>query len=456
MEGLIMAYKFQLGAAKLGGAITSTGTISGSIVDSQGALSGASIQVDDASGIAGDALENNSGVLKVSDGGITNNMLSGAIEGTKLANGAVGNVQLSGNISADKLNLASGVMSSSGGELTLTDGAVTNSMLSGAVELSKLETVTAADIIVANGSGVPTAVAMSGHVAIDDAGATTIQDDTITSAMVSGTLAGDKIALNANQLTSDGGQINLKSSISGALTFTNNITIDADLIVTGDTFSASVGTLLIEDNHIVIADGASALATGQGLFIGADDNSANELASFEVASGSEIGFNFSSSLPLQAGTLSGDSAFIDQWEIGATHISGNLPVSASEFYGDGSNLTNISADNASSLRLNGANQVASASLAAAAVGNLDAILLDTDSQAITVTMPDISSDTIGRVYIIKDVTGGASTSAGHVTISSSAAGHNLDGDNFIKIESGFGAVNLLACSASNGFFYSIF
>ena len=80
-------------------------------------------------------------------------------------------------------------------------GLTNNEIASGAgIEFTKMETVTAGDIIVANGSGVPTAVAMSGHVAIDNAGATTIQNSTITSAMVSGTLAGDKIALNGKPI----------------------------------------------------------------------------------------------------------------------------------------------------------------------------------------------------------------------------------------------------------------
>ena len=71
-----------------------------------------------------------------------------------------------------------------------------------------------------------------------------------------------------NQFTSDGGQINLKSSISGALTFENDITLNGNLVVLGDTFSASVGTLLIEDALINIGDGQGTYADGYGIEFG--------------------------------------------------------------------------------------------------------------------------------------------------------------------------------------------
>ena len=71
-------------------------------------------------------------------------------------------------------------------------------------------------------------------------------------------------------------------------------------------------------------------------------------------------------------------------------------------------------------------------------------------------MPYITDAEVGRVYVIKDAAGSAATNA--ITINDSPAGHRIDGETSISIESARGAVNLLACSSSSPaqFFYSIF
>lgn len=64
----------------------------------------------------------------------------------------------------------------------IADGAITNAKVNAAaaIALTKLAALTSAQIIVGNGSNVPTAMAMSGDVAIDNSGATTIQADAVT------------------------------------------------------------------------------------------------------------------------------------------------------------------------------------------------------------------------------------------------------------------------------------
>ena len=54
----------------------------------------------------------------------------------------------------------------------------------------------------------------------------------------------------------------------------------------------------------------------------------------------------------------------------------------------------------------------------------------------------------------KTIIGSGSTN--NIEIRESAGVHPIDDQAAITIESDFGAVNLLACSASSGFFYSIF
>jgi len=76
-----MAYKFQLGAARLSGSVVQEGDVTAE--SSQ--LNAATIDLDDASGIAGAGLEDQSGDLGIADLGVTNAMLAGNIASSKLA-----------------------------------------------------------------------------------------------------------------------------------------------------------------------------------------------------------------------------------------------------------------------------------------------------------------------------------------------------------------------------------
>lgn len=64
-------------------------------------------------------------------------------------------------------------------------GTVTNTMLAGSIALTKLANLTSAQLIVGNGSNVPTAVAMSGDATLGSTGALSIASDAITTAKIS-------------------------------------------------------------------------------------------------------------------------------------------------------------------------------------------------------------------------------------------------------------------------------
>lgn len=116
---------------------------------------------------------------------------------------------------------------------------------------------------------------------------------------LSGNLSNDALEIVAGE------GLDLKSTIAGNRTFSDDITINGDLVVLGNTFSASVQQLLVEDALITIADGAPSLSNGQGFEIGAG------LASFKVRTGvtfdaaAEEAFN--SSLPIQAPHMKADT-----------------------------------------------------------------------------------------------------------------------------------------------------
>jgi hypothetical protein len=64
-------------------------------------------------------------------------------------------------------------------------GTVTNGMLAGSIALTKLANLTSAQLIVGNGSNVPTAVTMSGDATLANTGALSIASDAITTAKIS-------------------------------------------------------------------------------------------------------------------------------------------------------------------------------------------------------------------------------------------------------------------------------
>ena len=111
--------------------------------------------------------------------------------------------------------------------------------------------------------------------------------------------------------------------------------------------------------------------------------------------------------------------------------------------------TGVTADEATSLRLNGADTVVNSDIT---ISN-DVILVDSSAER-SLTMPNIADADVGQLYMIKDVTGQAATN--NITINESAANHDIDGSTSVVLESDNGAIMLLACSSSNGFFYSIF
>lgn len=197
-----------------------------------------------------------------------------------------------------------------------------------------------------------------------------------------------------------------------------DVVLPGELRVTGDLVYVNTTNLKVSDALVTFASGTSAFGAGRG---------------FEIGEGSDAEGNFKTAAA--AGDL-------------PNHFASSLALSSSAYYGDGSNLSGVAASNAQSLRL--AQEVCAADITASA----DVVMVDSSAARI-IEMPDITTDTIGRMYIIKDITGNAGSNA--ITIRDSATGHNLDGETSISIESEFGAVNLMACSASaGGFFYSIF
>ena len=204
-----MAYKFQLGAAKLGGAVTSTGAITGDGIDAGdgdvtnvGSIKLDSIQAD----VGGDGTmdiiltDNKAAALEVKEGSnlyIRANTANSGGEKVEYfkpieLSGAV-SIMFAGPDDAHGINPGSGNLRLSGStalELTSPDGVVISSLL-------KMPDNTSGKIMVADGTSFQE-VAVSGDVTMDSTGAISIGNQKVTNAMLADDAVGaDELASNA-------------------------------------------------------------------------------------------------------------------------------------------------------------------------------------------------------------------------------------------------------------------
>lgn len=360
-----MAYKFQLGKAKLSGSIELTQqlkvasgglSITGSVALDAGEINTAeladlSVTVDKlgaeavetakikalnvtAAKLAVDAVE----TAKIKDGAVTNvklafNTISGKQLGTNLdslsaavngglstftydGSGAIA-ISLSASVAGDGLGYSSGVISvqATGVVEVYSDKLRINQSLAGQGLGTAVDaTAGLTKLNVTYGSGSNTAVQGNSSWSITGGNGLTGDASGVLGSGISSTLAvgaGDGITVSANavsvQLSSsnalslDAGGVDLRGTIAGSRIFSNDLTVEGNLYVNGGTFSASVGTLLIQDSNIVIADGAPALSASQGFTIGGGAG----FATFQVGDGSSTNTAFVSSLELKASKFIG-------------------------------------------------------------------------------------------------------------------------------------------------------
>ena len=125
-------------------------------------------------------------------------------------------------------------------------------------------------------------------------------------------------------------------------------------------------------------------------------------------------------------------------------VSSSGNISASFFYGDGSNLQNVGGQ--SSYGFFTANYTVATTH--------DVMGIVTTGSAITASLPAASNFNPGQRITFKDVSGSCSGS-NHIVISASAysSGNRIDGAGVVKIQVGFGAVTL--ASDGVGSFYIV-
>jgi hypothetical protein len=224
------------------------------------------------SSVAGAGLGFTAGVLDVMTTGamaVKNDriLLSSSVAGQGL--GFVAGAQ--GDVSVLNVNVDNSSIEINADTLRVRGLGVTNNMLSGAIENGKLVN---SSVTVSAGSGLSGggSVSLGSSITLDVA------------------VNGDALEINADQVA-------LKSTISGARTFANDVTISGNLTVNGTTTYINTTNLDVADALVKIASGSAAFAANQGIQLG-------DYAELKTAAAvADVGNALSSSLPLVAPSM---------------------------------------------------------------------------------------------------------------------------------------------------------
>ena len=433
-----MAYKFQLGEAKLSGSITQTdgsGDLRATTVDSLDASSGG---ITNAGAIAGVSTISGSGKFDmgslaiggtdVSSTASELNLLDGAAADTIVNSkaviyGSAGEVNSSAfHISGQEVidgsgNAALGNVHGNG-TLSLNDG--TNTVSSTELLILSGATVTTAELNLLDGAVADTVV-NSKAVIYGSAGEVNATSFDISGTEVissAGNLAVNAIEFDGNIDIANAGAFSLGASM-GANTMTlggstSTVRVAGDLEVVGTLNRVTETELLIEDKAVIVASGSAnaAAAAGAGLVV---DIASGDMTWLYQANGENVGGVDASS--------SGD-IFV------ASGSAGLIDIQAAAFYGDGSNLTNVNAS--------GVEETVQ-DVSATGTINLNnglQVLADCSAGDITLTLPSVAS-LEGKMLKIKRKGGGNA-----VTLDTASG--TIDGASTIILDSDFAAVTIIS------------
>ena len=353
-------------------------------------------------------------------------------DGSNLTNINAANV--SGNISAANINIGHGLYNNSGalsvsgstGILVTADGVqVTASATSGL------------NVTLANGLAVdPVRATSTGSVEGPDV--ILISDNSDSGNLKSATLSTvSNYMQGALTFTSPGGsntqvQYNNSGGFAGSSAFIFNAATET-VTTTNLTASGHVSASSFHGNGSALV-GVTATATPAG------SNSQIQLNT-DGSTGASANLTFLTSSNILAvsgqisGTLgiTGSVGFFDVIEVGgttidSTQISSSLNLSASAFYGDGSNLSGVggTAWNAFNANYN-------------VVSTHDVMGIDTSGSVVTASLPGAADLSAGKRLVFKDV--GGSGSVNNIVIKASGS-QTIDGASTVKIQANYGAVTL--------------
>lgn len=203
--------------------------------------------------LSGDVTMSNAGVTDITAGVIVNADINSAaaIAHTKLANITAGSVLMGNGSNAPTATAITGdVTVTSSGVTAIASGVIVNADVnaSAAIDHSKLAAITAASVLLGNGSNVPTATAITGDVTVNSSGVTAIGAGVIVNADVNASAAIDrsKIASGTNYRI-------LANSSAGVLS--ENAALTAKHVIIADANGQLSGIAPGTANNVLKSDG---------------------------------------------------------------------------------------------------------------------------------------------------------------------------------------------------------
>jgi len=260
-----MAYKFQRGAATASGSFTAeNGLTSNNALSVTAGTS--TLQAVSAQGVTATTLSS-SGGLQVG----TSATIASGLNITGLGATITGSVAVSGSItSTGNISVTAGILSAS--NAVQTAGVIRGQTVSASLGAE----LNAAVVTTITGSGAATFASLTVDSVDINGGAidgTTIGATAQSSVKATTLSASSNLQVGTSITASSGILVNAGGlTVSAGDSSLQKLTVNGDLIVLGTTFSASVGSLLIEDAAIVIGDGSTAFGTGYGINFGSGSN----------------------------------------------------------------------------------------------------------------------------------------------------------------------------------------
>ena len=231
----------------------------------------------------------------------------------------------------------------------IADGTIVNGDInaSAAIALSKLATGTAAQVVLANSSGVPTYTTLSGDVTISDSGVVTIAANSValgtdtTGSYVQSLVAGTGITLSNNSGESAtptiavGQDIATSASVTFAkITTTGNVVVGGNLEVTGTTTTVNQTSLNISDPLIYLNGGSEVTDPDLGIAGNYNDGTYRHAGLFSDASDSHTfkffkGLTVEPTAPINTAHASYTPADVSANTYTSTVSTGTAPLSVS-------------------------------------------------------------------------------------------------------------------------------
>jgi len=271
-----------------GNIITTSGSFSGDGSNLTG-VAAASVNIDGLSDYNAQTLHQSQDHFMVSDNGTEKKINFSDLEDSIFAN-ISGDATVAGggaltiaNTAVETAMIADDAVDAD----KLAANAVVNASIASnaAIAHSKLAALASTKVLVGNGSNVATAVALSGDVTMDNAGAVTIANTAVETAMIAADavtaakLADDAVVtaniVDANVTTAKiANDAVTGDKLANDITIANDLTVTRDLIVNGTSVTVNTANLNVEDPFILLKSGSSN-TTDSGIIFGGSTGTAN-------------------------------------------------------------------------------------------------------------------------------------------------------------------------------------